>query len=371
MRRSQILSLTFASLALLPGCKPKQTVAVAESAGGPGQVAMSPEAIAAAGVTTVRVAARDLVVREELPGTIEAPRDGLAVVNTRVAGVVDTLAFDVGDRVKAGDSLATVRSTELAEAQAAYQRAAAALEFAAASLKRSEELRSQGVVSERRVEADRLEAHEKKVALVEATDRVRILGGSTSGTGGVVSVTSPIAGVVASRSANRGEAIEANRSLYTIVDASKVVLQLRALAGTPVVPGTKVPFTAEALPGRTFTATVKAASDLLDRETRRFFIRCAVDDADGVLKPGMFVTARLPREQVHAVTVPEGAIQIMPEGPSVFVASKGTFERRVVTPGVRADGQVAIVEGLSEGEEVVDNGAFWVRTQLQKSELEE
>ncbi len=359
------------TLALLLGCKREEPAANAEARVAPGQVTMTAEAVAAAGVTTVRARAEDLVVKDELPGTVEAPRDGLAIVNTRLAGVVESLGFDLGDRVDAGQTLATIRSTELAQAQGDYQRAQAAVQFAESALKRSEDLRAQGVLSERRLETDRLDAHDKRVVLAEATNRVRIYGGSTNGNSGVVSVTAPISGVIARRTANRGQAVEANSPLYTVVDASKVVLQLRAVAGTPVVPGTQISFTAEAIRGRTFTAVVVAASDLLDPETRRFFIRCSVDNSDRLLKPGMFVTAQLPIEKVHAVTVPEGSIQIMPEGPSVFVVQKGGFERRGVTPGARAEGRVAVETGLTEGEEVVDQGSFWVRTQLQRSELEE
>ena len=95
-------------------------------------------------------------------------------------------------------------------------------------------------------------------------------------------------------------------------------------------------------------------------------------NAGGVLKPGMFVTAQLPRPGVGALTVPELAIQVMQGGPAVFVAQDGgRFERRSVVLGPRSDGQVAVERGLVAGETVVVQGSFWVRTQLQRSELEE
>ena len=368
---------SLAVLALVASCndrKAEEKPPVAETAppGAPTTVTMSAAAITAAGVATAPVVQSTIVVRDDLPGTIEAPRDALVIVNTRSAGVVESLGFDVGDRVQAGQRLATIRSLELAEAQAAHRRGLIADQYAASALERSEALRREGVISQRRLEADQLAARERRLALEEATERVRILGGSLTNATGLTSITSPIAGVIATRTANRGEAVANNSPLFTVVDVSRVVVQLRALGGTRVVPGTKVRFTVEALPGRTFAAIVRSTSDLIDPETRRFLVRCSVTNTGGILKPGMFVNAQVPQPGVRALTVPETAIQIMQGGPAVFVARDGgRFEHRAVVLGPRADGQVAVEKGLVDSEAVVVQGAFWVRTQLQKSELEE
>jgi cobalt-zinc-cadmium efflux system membrane fusion protein len=377
MNISKRLSCAWAVLALAMSCdkpKPQEKPAPPQTAApeAPTSVAMSPDAVAAAGVTTAPVVQSTVVVHDELPGTIEAPRDALVIVNTRAAGVVEALDFDVGDRVKAGQRLATIRSLELAEAQAAYRRGLIAEQYAATALERSEMLRREGVISQRRSEADQLAARESRLGLEETSERVRILGGTLANATGVTSITSPIAGVIATRSANRGEAVANNSALYTVVDVSKVVVQLRALGGTQIEPDTEVHFSVDALPGRTFAATTKSASDVIDPETRRFLVRCSVDNRDGVLKPGMFLTAKVPRPIVRALAIPEPAIQVMQSGPAVFVAHEGgRFERRDVVVGPHSDGQVVIEKGLVEGETVVVQGAFWVRTQLQKSELEE
>ena len=86
----------------------------------------------------------------------------------------------------------------------------------------------------------------------------------------------------------------------------------------------------------------------------------------------MFITAQLPRQSVQAIAVPEAAVQYMQSGPAVFVAgSEGKFTQRDVTVGERAHDMIVIKKGLTVGETVVVQGAFWVRTQLQRAELEE
>ena len=364
-------------LAIAAGCnnsKPTEAKPALEAVEvkDPTTVTMTQAEIAAAGVKTESIAMTSIVVSDDLPGTIEAQSDALVIVNARAAGVVESLALDVGDHVKAGQKLATIRSLALADAQAAYRRAAEGSKYAATALERSENLKREGVISQRRLEADQLEARQKKLALEEASGRIRILGGDSNDVSGVTAITSPIGGVIAARKANRGESVAENSPLFTVVDVSRIVVQLRAMGGTQVVPGTQLTFSVETLPARSFTAVVKSSSDLIDSETRRFFIRCTVENPDGVLKPGMFVTGHVPQPAVQALTLPEAAIQTMDGKPTVFVARPaGKFERRAVVLGARADGKVAIDKGVAAGESVVVQGAFFVRTQLQKSELEE
>lgn len=335
-------------------------------------ITMTPEALKSAGVTVEPIVENDVVVTDAVPGTIEAKNGALVIVNTRAAGVVESINFDVGDRVKAGQQLATIRSLDLAEAQATFRKAVVASKYAAATLERSDGLKQDGVISQRRLEADQQAAREAKLAVEEAEKRIRILGGGLNDASGVFSLASPITGAVAVRKVNRGEAVADNAPLFTIVDASQVVLQLRALGGTPVVPGLEVAFTVDSFPERIFKARIKSASDLVDPDTRRFFIRCEVDNPDGALKPGMFVTGHLPRTTVRALTVPEGAIQVIEGSSTVFIEKgPGQFERRDVTVGPKANGMVAVEKGLKAGERVVVGGSFMVRTQMQKSELEE
>ena len=375
------MALVVATAACIPaaGCKsssstepPTAPVADPKAASDRATVTMTPEALAAAGVKVAPVSTAPLIVRDDVPGTIEAQTGALVIVNNRAAGVVESLDADVGDRVKAGQRLATIRSLDLAEAQAAYRRATVSDKFAVAALERSQVLKREGVISQRRLDADQLDAQERRLARDESAARIRILGGGTGDLSGVTSITAPIAGSIAERKANRGESIAENSPMFTVVDVSRIVVQLRALGGMQVAPGTEVRFTIDALPTRQFTAVVTSSSDVVDPETRRLFVRCAVDNPDGVLKPGMFVTGQVPHAPLLGVSVPESAIQVMDGKPTVFVAgTAGELTGRPVVLGPKADGRVAVTQGLAPGDRVVIAGGFFVRTEMQKSELEE
>ncbi len=378
MNRWIALSLA-ASLAL--GCKEKKPEdggptasgsAAADAAEAPTSVSIAPATLEAAGVKSVKVSKASLTLHDEMPGTIEAPRDALVVLNTRSAGVVDTLSIDVGDEVKKDQVLATVKSLDLADVQADYQRSAARASHANDVVKRTRELAEKGLLSRKRLEQDEADLKQAHLDVAESSEKIRLLGGTLGDTSGTITIRSPIAGNVASRSANRGQAVAADAALFTVVDLSRVIVEFRCPAGTEVPIGTAVTFRSEALPGKSFDATIKSAGAMLDPETRRYALRGTLAKADAALRPGMFVTGRIPRAHLEALAVPESALLLMGGSSVVFVSlADGRFDRREVTLGARTDGKVVVESGLTDGESVVVEGAFWVRTEMQKSELEE
>jgi membrane fusion protein, heavy metal efflux system len=374
MRHGALLFLCTA--ALLSGCKKHRTPDAAASSapsasGAASAVAMSPQAMLAAGVKTAPVARSTLTPKDEMPGTIEAPRDAVVMINAKAPGVIQSLDVDEGDKVTAHQRVATIWSRELAQAQADYGRARIAEQHASEALKRTTDLENQGLLSPRRLADDRLTWQDSQLARRAASERIRILGGAPGGAEGKITITSPMAGTVSARKANRGEAVAENAPLVTVIDLSRLIVEIRAPVGDGVEPGTRVTFTAEGLSDKSFSATVKSVGPALDPETRRVPIRCTLDDAEKALEPGMFVTARVPRKTVEGLTIPESAVLVTDGGATVFVANNGRFVQRSIELGARADGRVMVQSGLVEHEQVVVEGAFQVRSELQKSTLEE
>ncbi|HEY5932715.1 MAG TPA: hypothetical protein VIT63_07345, partial [Nitrospira sp.] len=111
--------------------------------------------------------------------------------------------------------------------------------------------------------------------------------------------------------------------------------------------------------------------DVLDVATRTMNLRLELPNPDLKLKPEMYATVRVhSRPTSDVLTVPENAIQRDRERRFVFVRrDPRTFEARDVKLGDSNGKQVAIVDGLREGEQVVTNGGFILKSELMGEEL--
>jgi membrane fusion protein (multidrug efflux system) len=110
-----------------------------------------------------------------------------------------------------------------------------------------------------------------------------------------------------------------------------------------------------------FDAKITQVDTTVDPINRSFRVRAEIDNSDGALPSGMFMQLTLELDSQAMVMVPEEAVTV--EGPSthVFVVAEGKAMKRKVTIGAREPGFVQIVDGLSEGDEIVTRGTSKVR----------
>ena len=106
---------------------------------------------------------------------------------------------------------------------------------------------------------------------------------------------------------------------------------------------------------------------VIDESSRTATARVLVDNPDGHLRPGQYITAEIGvGGQSDVLRVPQDAVQTVEARPSVFVPVNGGFEPRPVTIGASSGGFVEIRSGLSEDEPFVSSGAFTLTAQLEK-----
>lgn len=158
------------------------------------------------------------------------------------------------------------------------------------------------------------------------------------------------------------------RTVWLSTDIYEAQLPLVARAT-----GQEVTFTSDAWPGKTFTAKIFYTGDIVEKESRTVAMRALADNADGLLKPGMFVRVTLPgAARTSVLQLPESAIQEHEGKSFVFVHSGGdAFQRRDVTLGRRAGQAVEIVAGIDPGDKVVTGGGFALKSRLLAGLLEE
>jgi multidrug efflux pump subunit AcrA (membrane-fusion protein) len=186
---------------------------------------------------------------------------------------------------------------------------------------------------------------------------------------------SPIDGAVIERKSTVGELVTKGTAIYTISEPKELwlIAEVRERDIARVYEGEAVRFNVLAYPAELFEGKVGRIGTVVEREARTIEARIEVDNSDGRLKPGMFATVDIVVGRLDGViVVPSSAIQREADTESVFVSIDADhFEKRIVKTGLKQQASVQILEGLKEGEQIVSEGGFIIKSEMMKGELEE
>lgn len=291
-----------------------------------------------------------------------------AAIVAPVAGRVRTGSTTpyVGLQVKKGTPLLSILplTGDAAGAEASVAAAAADLAQAERDLVRAKDLSGAAVFSERQLEVAQ-STRDVAAAELRAAESQRSAW-SGGGGGAALDIRSPLDGVVSFAAVSPGALVDAGTRIITVVDASRVWLYCHVtdtdvgqVANSPgasfVVPGFDAPFTVE--------GGLIAVGAAVDPDTRTVPVIFELDNAEGLLKPGMFAKATVHTEAtVDGVIIPESAVVDDGGRPTVYVMDGGeSFFARRVKLGAKEAGFVQVLEGVAEGERVVSRGAYEIK----------
>jgi cobalt-zinc-cadmium efflux system membrane fusion protein len=344
----------------------------------PQKVRLPPDVIASAKIVTARAVREALAATLSLPGEVVADPDRSARVSSPVPGRLESVSFHEGSPVKKGALLALVRVPELGNVRSAHTAAGAKAKAARSNASRLEALLAQRLTSEQSyrdavAQADALEAEALSLG-----DQLTGLGaGSGGGSAFLLALRAPIDGTVLSRDAVVGQPITPEKTLGSIADLGRVWFLGRIfekdLAELSVGAATEV--AVNAYPDRRFVGKVEYIGQQIDPAARTLTARIGLDNPEGVLRIGLFGTARVskgPATGAPRLVVPRTALMEVAGKTVVFVRQPdGDFELHEVALGDAALGKVEIVTGLREGEDIVVQGAFTLKSAILRSTLSE
>ena len=340
------------------------------------ELTLSSEEAERAGVKVEEIKVARLGESITATATIEPDQDRLAQVAPRIAGRITSAPAKLGDRVRAGQVLATLDSVEVGESSATLQQAQAELRISEAELKRIEPLAADEIIPRKELLRAQAERDKAAAAVRAAGDRLRVLGGSPGSASGRLSnfsITAPFAGSVIEKKAVLGTLAGPDAAMFTVADLSRVWIQaaLPEAALAKVALGSSAKVTVPAYPGQIFEGRVGYIGAGVDKETRTASARIEVPNPDARLKPQMFATATIEvaGEKREVISLPDAAVVLMDGQPSVFVYEQGAYEVRPVQPGERVGGRTVVQAGLKAGDQVVTAGAYALKARQQKSKL--
>lgn len=186
-------------------------------------------------------------------------------------------------------------------------------------------------------------------------------------------IASSMAGTVIARQVVTGQSVDREAVLLTVADLSSVWVDFAIYPQHVgrIRPGMAVTIAAQNRPGLVADGTIHYVGPLIERDTRVSSARVVLPNPGLQWQPGLFVAARVTLERARVtVAVPDEAVIRTAEGPAVFRAEGTRFELRPVAAG-RSDGRTTeITSGLAAGDSVVVAGAFILKSELAKGEVE-
>lgn len=354
----------------------------------PDVIRLPPRAGARNRIETISAARVKLARDVEVVGSVSYDADHFAEIGPLIAGRIVGLSAGVGDKVQAGQVLGALESAEVGQAEAAYVTAKATSNFAQANLRRERELAEHRIASVRDRELAESKAAIEAAALTASIQRLRTLGLRTEdirelerGAGrqglglgpGRVPLLSPISGTVVTREVSLGQAVQPAADAFKVANLSHlwVLLDLFEKDLLFVYVGQRAELRTDVSPGKTFPARVAYVGQVIDEKTRTAPVRIEFDNTDELFRPGQFVTAMLKgdpsRTQQEVLAVPRSAV-MSSEGKSLLFIARddGSFARRSVELGTSGGGMIEIRSGLAPGERIAVDGAFLLKSELQR-----
>lgn len=308
-------------------------------------------------VTTVIAKEESWVASQSAIGTVVAVQG--VTLAADLPGVVAEITFDSGRWVKQGELLVRL---DTSQEQAQLAAAEAQSDLAKLNLERAKELKSKTVISD--AEYDRWEAEAKTAEANAAAYRAMI---------SRKTIKAPFSGILGIRQVNLGQYLAGGDPIVPLqaLDPIYVNFSVPQQEVALLRVGSKVNVMAEGTEGIAASGKVTAINSLVDSNTRNVEVQASFRNADGKLKPGMFVQVQVVGAETGGViALPVSAINYAPYGDSVYIVEDVTGQDGTTYRGVRQQfvklgtargDQVAVLSGVKAGEEVVSSGVFKLR----------
>ena len=313
--------------------------------------------------------------RIEAPGTVDYDNNQATSVVSPFTGPVTRIFVALGQPVARGQALAAVASADVANATAAYRKAAVTAANARRVAAADRDLAAHNGISEREAaqaqadaasaDADRDAALQSLISMGVDRGTIRnVMGGRAAS--GIGVIRAPVSGIVVDKQITPGQLLQAGSSAaFTVANLSQVWV-LAQIAPSDL---SAVGFHDSAVidPGNgtgPFHGTVQNISASVDPSTRAVVARIVVPNPEDLLKKQMYVDVSIESGRVSTgLLVPVSAVLRDDENfPFVYVAlPDGSFARRHVTLGYRDSQNYDVTSGLASGDRIVSNGAIFLQ----------
>ncbi|MGA6826301.1 efflux RND transporter periplasmic adaptor subunit [Nitrospira sp. NS4] len=374
IRRTMPTGMIIAAMLLLAGCgdrgtePPAHPPAAARQPDQTGPRSIQPPQVVRDRLRTEPVTQHSIPELVTAPGEVALDLKLVAKITSRIAGQIEHIHVQLGDRVRPGQPLAAIGSLQLDQLVEEYLVGKAQADVAENSFRRTEKLRTDDIVPERKLIEDKGRYLETKARYQHVREKLLAMGLSKAELAGLerggheeghhYTLTSPIVGTVVAQNAVRGQGVAPGEELFEVVDTSRVWV----FANLPIEQarkfkegdqGTITPKGAEAV-----TAPLTYIAPMADETTRTIHVRFEVTNAQGQLKPREYVDVTLTLPGSPVLAIPVSAVTTVGQVRGAFIERESSYTFVPVDFGREGEGWVEIRNGLKENDRVVTEGVF-------------
>lgn len=415
MKKYIIITIAFLSLTALVSCggsgsaEPASTEKEGEHEDGhenPNTATLTEEQIKSIGIEMGIIEEKQLTASLKTNGVLKVPNQNKASVNSVYSGIVKSLLIQPGNTVRKGQVIATVANPEFVQVQSDYLNVSAKIGLAELEVKRQRDLNAGNAGALKNLQAAETELRTLRTARSTYEQQIRLMGISPEKLSSgklisVLSITSPISGVVSDVKVEIGAYIDVTTTVAEIVDNSQLHLDLFVYEkDLPKLKNNQlIHFTLTNNPGKEYDAVIYSLGSSFEGESKAVTVHARVQGDKTGLIDGMNITAVISLEKATVPAVPSEAVVTIAGQDYIFVLTeehaeaehqpdakdsvkhqgkenhgheneKGlTFEKVPVAKGTTDVGftEITLLKEIPKGSKVVVKGAFFVLAKMTNS----
>jgi RND family efflux transporter MFP subunit len=324
------------------------------------------------GITSAPLPSKQQGELAGMPALVVIPGNQLFTVSTPLSAMVDQTLVGVGDSVKKGQTLATLQSPALAEAQRGLLQASTQSQLAKDNMARDEKLWQDGIIAESRYRATQSQYREASASLAERKQMLKLAGMSDksiaqlqsgNSLNSLLSVTSPIDGVILEKTVSSGQRLDAAVPLFKVAKLNPLALEIQApLSSTQ---GLKVG-AAVSIPAYGASGKLTAIGRSLSGGNQTILLRALINKGTESIRPGQYLEATIATGTDDSAqwNIPNSALVRVEGKILVFVeTAKGFRPENVIV--LHEGAQSSLISGKFSGtEKIAVQGVSALKAQM-------
>lgn len=310
------------------------------------------------------ISTRAYSVKLSTSGTVKAIPNNYALVATPFAGRITKSYVSLGQEVKAGDPIFAISSPSFYEAGKAYYQTKEELDLATKNLKRQKDLLSKGVGVQKDMEEAEVNYAIKKKDYENAYASLKVFQVNPSSLvlGQPLIVRSPINGRIVENNIVIGQYIkEDSDPVATVAELSKiwVAAQVKEKDIKYLSDAAEVELKLVSFPDKVVKGKICHINSIIEEDTRSVHVLIECDNADKMMKPGMYVTAIFNHTIDNSIVVSSKAVFQRDDASYVFLQmGNNKYLKKKIETLTEDKDCVIIKSGIAVGNIIIENGGF-------------